>query len=158
MYTFNGLLKLLTTMKTVKFLLLLFPIILIGTFARAQKPNVEGIWKIKSLKDSGKMIEVGSKETTVEMKSKEKSILVYVGCNRLTSKLEFITGDKIQPFVLSATRKSCKDNIETLESSTRYVLEQTNSIRKNGAKMEFFKDNDLLMVLERPVNNGKKKK
>ncbi len=145
-------------MKTAKIILLVFFLMLYGNILKAQKPNVEGVWKIKSLKDSGKMIEVGTKETTVEMKTKEKSILVYVGCNRLTSKLEFITGDMVKQFELTSTRKACKESIDELESNTRYVLEQTNSIRKNGARIEFFKDNELLMVLERPVVNGKHKR
>ena len=145
-------------MKTAKIILLVFFLMLYGNILKAQKPNVEGVWKIKSLKDSGKMIEVGTKETTVEMKTKEKSILVYVGCNRMTSKLEFITGDMIKQFELTSTTKACKEAIDALESNTRYVLEQTNSIRKNGARIEFFIDNELLMVLERPVVSGKHKK
>jgi heat shock protein HslJ len=126
-------------------------------YAQTSKPQTEGNWKIKSLKDSGKMLDVGTKETTVTISAKGKSILAYVGCNRLTANLEFITGDLIKPMQLVSTRKTCKGEEESLESATRYVLEQTNSIRKNGARLEFFKDNELLMVLERPVDTKKKK-
>jgi heat shock protein HslJ len=125
--------------------------------AQASKPQTEGTWKIKTLKDSGKMLDIASKETTVEISVKGKSILAYVGCNRLTANLEFITSDLIKPMQLVATRKSCKGDTETLENATRYVMEQTNSIRKNGARLEFFKDNELLMVLERPTDTKKKK-
>ena len=142
-------------MKTAKIILLSSTIMLFWGNSFAQKPMVDGAWKINSIKDSGKMIDLRATETTVEMNAKGKSILVYLGCNRLTAKLEFITGDKIKPFELAATRKACKDEKEQLESVARYVLEQTNSIRKSGAKMEFYKDNDILMVLERPVVNSK---
>lgn len=144
-------------MKTLK----LFMLILcysIGSVMQAQtKPYVEGEWKIKTIKDSGKMTDVSAKETIVKIDTKGKSLLAYVGCNRMTSKFEFITGDMVKPFELMSTRKSCSGETENLESATRYVLEQTNSVRKNGAKIEFYKDTDLLMVLERPMNNKKKK-
>jgi heat shock protein HslJ len=123
--------------------------------AQASKPQTEGNWKIKSLKDSGKMLDVASKETTVTINVKSKSILTYVGCNRLTATLEFITGDLIKPMQLVSTRKACKEDTEGLENATRYVLEQTNSVRKNGARLEFYKDNELLMVLERPTDKKK---
>jgi heat shock protein HslJ len=103
------------------------------------------------------MTDVSAKETTVTINTKGKSILAYVGCNRMTANFEFITGDMVKPFQLVSTRKSCSESIEPLESATRYVMEQTNSVRKNGAKIEFYKDAELLMVLERPVDTKKKK-
>ena len=102
------------------------------------------------------MSDLSGKETTVKIDTKAKNILAYVGCNRMTANFEFITGDMVKPFQLTSTRKSCKD-LDALESATRYVLEQTNSVRKNGAKIEFYKDTELLMVLERPTDNKKKK-
>ncbi len=122
------------------------------------KLYVEGTWKIKTLKDSGKMIEVGTKETTVTIDTKAKSILLYVGCNRITSGFEFITGDMIKPFKLVSTRKACQDYIDGLEVAAKEALEKTNSIRKNGTKIEFYKDAELLMVLERPATTTTKKK
>jgi heat shock protein HslJ len=147
-------------MKTTNFLLLMLSLCLLGAPALAQtsKPYVEGTWKIKTLKDSGKMLDLAAKETTVTINTKGKSILAYVGCNRMTAAFEFITADIIKPFQLQSTRKACKEGVEGLESATRYVLEQTNSVRKNGARIEFFKDNELLMVLERPATDVKKKK
>lgn len=148
-------------MKTNTLFFILFLASIFATsslYAQASKPQTEGTWKIKSVKDSGKMLDVAAKETTVEISVKGKTILAYVGCNRLTANLEFITGDLIKPMQLMATRKACKGDTETLENATRYVMEQTNSIRKNGARLEFFKDNELLMVLERPTDDKKKKK
>ena len=146
-------------MKTFYILFFTLSLILCGTSLQAQttKPPVDGDWKIKSLKDSGKMIDLSAKETEVTINTKSKNIAVYIGCNHISSPFEFITADKIKPFVLTATRKSCS-SLQDLESALIYVLEQTNSVRKNGAKTEFYKDNDLLMVLERVVDNGKKKK
>ncbi len=126
--------------------------------AQSSKPVVEGSWKIKSLKDGGKMIDMSAKETSIAIDSKGKTLAAYVGCNRHSANFEFITSDMIKPLILTATRKSCSDNLEALESSLRFALEETNSVRKNGAKIEFYKSNDLLMVLERIVDNGKKKK
>jgi heat shock protein HslJ len=143
-------------MKNFRLLLLLFSLIISSTSVYAQKPVLEGNWKIKSFKDSGKMIDLGSKETHVEI-SKSNAMTIHVGCNHISSKIEFITADKIKPFELTATRKSCSEYLEGLESSLRYALEQTNSIRKNGTKVEFYKDNDLLIVLERKVESVKKK-
>jgi hypothetical protein len=74
----------------------------------------------------------------------------------MTSNFEFVTGDMIKPFQLTSTRKSCKDTDE-LESVLRLLLERTNSVRKNGARVEFYKDTELLMVLERPTDTKKKK-
>ncbi len=145
-------------MKTTKLILLISCLCIGSLSAIAQKPNVEGTWKIKTLKDSGKMTDLSAKETTVSIDTKAKTILAYVGCNRMTAKLEFVTGDMIKPFQLASTRKACKGETEGLENATRYALEQTNSIRKNGARIEFFKDTELLMVLERPVDGKSKKK
>ncbi len=146
-------------MKTMKLFLLIFCLNIGGVSLMAQsRPYVEGTWKIKTIKDSGKMTDVAAKETTVTIDTKGKSMLAYVGCNRMTTKFEFITGDMIKPFQLVSTRKACQDGIDGLENATRYVIEQTNSVRKNGARIEFFKDTELLMVLERPVDTGKKKK
>jgi len=144
-------------MKTIRITLILVSLFISVVSAQAQKPYVDGNWKIKSLKDSGKMTDVSAKETTVTINTKGKSILAYVGCNRMTANFEFITGDMVKPFQLVSTRKSCSESIEPLESATRYVMEQTNSVRKNGAKIEFYKDAELLMVLERPVDTKKKK-
>jgi heat shock protein HslJ len=147
-------------MKTFNHILLTLSILFCGTAIQAQINNavVEGVWKIKALKDSGKMIDLGAKETNVTINTKAKSITAYVGCNHFSSKFEFITADKIKSLELTATHKGCSDAEEALESTLRYALEQTNSIRKNGTKTEFYRDNDLLIVLERVVNGGKKKK
>lgn len=143
-------------MKTMKLIMLLL-CCSIGSLALAQsKPNVEGSWQIKTLKDSGKMTDLSGKETTVKIDTKAKNILAYVGCNRMTSNFEFVTGDMVKPFQLTSTRKSCKDS-DALESAIRLVFERTNSVRKNGARIEFFKDTELLMVLERPTDTKKKK-
>jgi len=143
-------------MKTAKFLFLAIAMLLCGTTLKAQKPVVDGVWKIKSVKDGGKLLDLSAKETTVEINVKAKTILAYVGCNRMNAKFEFITSDQIKPFALASTRKACHGETETIENATRYALEQTNSIRKNGARIEFFKDNDLLIVLERPAAKKKK--
>jgi heat shock protein HslJ len=151
-------LKPIMKMKTIKLIVLLICCSIASTAVLAQsKPYVDGNWQIKTIKDSGKMIDLSGKETSVKIDTKAKSLMAYVGCNRMTSTLEFITSDIIKPFQLTSTRKSCKDT-DALESTTRYVLEQTNSVRKNGAKLEFYKDTELLMVLERPTDTKKKKK
>lgn len=147
-------------MKTFRRFFLILSTLICGTALQAQINNavVEGVWKIKTLKDTGKMIDLGAKETDVTINTKGKSITVYIGCNHFSSKFEFITADKVKPFELTATRRSCSESLEGLESALRYALEQTNSIRKNGSKTEFYKDNELLIVLERSLDNSKKKK
>ncbi|HSZ24578.1 MAG TPA: META domain-containing protein [Cytophagaceae bacterium] len=139
---------------TLFFLTLIFSV---NMFGQSSKPQVDGSWKIKSIFESGKMIDMMAKETIVEISVKDKNILIYVGCNRITSKFEFITSDMIKPLQLVTTRKSCQSTITELESSVRYVLEQVNSVRKSGARVEFFKDTNLLMVIERPTDVKKKK-
>lgn len=143
-------------MKLLNLAVLLLCLVTTTVLKAQTKPPVDGTWKIKSLKDSGKMTDVSAKETTVTISTKDKSLLAYVGCNRITTKFEFVTGDMVKPFQLVSTRKACKDNVAGLESATIYVLEQTNSVRKNGAKIEFYKDAELLMVLERQTTTKKK--
>jgi heat shock protein HslJ len=137
-------------------LLLVFACTLSVAFAQSAKGYSDGNWKIKSLKESGKLVDVSSKETSITINNKDESIAIFVGCNRLTSKLEFITGDRIKPFQFTtANKKKCTAESQELESTTRYALEQTNSIRKQGARIEFYKDTELLIVLERPVAKKK---
>ncbi len=144
-------------MKTFRLLAIAFSILLFSNtlYAQSAKPVVEGTWKIKSLNDSGKMIDHGARETNVVIA--KNNMTIHVGCNHVSTKIEFITADKIKPFDISATRKSCSEHHQNLESTLRYALEQTNSIRKNGAKIEFYKDNDLLIVLEKKTEQVKKK-
>ncbi len=142
-------------MKNLKYPLFGLTLIISITLLLAQQPVVEGNWKIKSLKDSGKITDLSAKETHIVITKNNMS--VHVGCNTISSKLEFITGDRIKPFELAATRKSCSESLQGLESSLRYALEQTNSIRKNGTKLEFYKDNELLIVLEKKIDSDKKK-
>jgi heat shock protein HslJ len=158
MYKFNDLLKTNYNMKTTKLFLLVLIMSICVVSLKAQKPTVEGEWKIKSYKDAGKMIDASAKETNVTINTKAKTIHVHAGCNKLNANFEFITSDKIKPFQVVSTRKSCNGEAEVMETAVRYILEQTNSVRKNGAKIEFYKDNELLIVLERPVDNGKKKR
>jgi len=142
-------------MKTLLILILTISTSISITFAQGSKPNTEGLWKIKSMKDSGKMAEVTTKENSILIENKTKKITVFVGCNRMSGTFEFVTGDIIKPIVLTSTRKACKGDLQGIEDNLRYVLEQVNSIRKNGARIEFFKDAELLMVLERPAAKKK---
>jgi heat shock protein HslJ len=140
-------------MDIFRFLCSTFLILLVVQFSKAQisikNINTDGVWIIKEITVDANLTKVTEKNANVVIDSKKKTILVYVGCNRITSNLEFVTGDMIKPMVITSGGKNCKDKLTELEDNLTIILKQTNSVRKNGKKLEFYKGIELLMVLER---------
>lgn len=116
-----------------------------------KQPSLNGSYTMMSHRSEGKLKNVNLTESNLVFNSSEKSISIFVGCNRLTAQYQTQLNKKLKFTLISSTRMACPNNFEDIFKSNLSTI--TNYTFKDDI-LNLYKGKILIMQLQRDKNHS----
>jgi heat shock protein HslJ len=110
--------------------------------------SIYGSFTLVQQKDEHELINIGFKESIINIVDSTERINCFVGCNSISGNFNVENG-YIKPIKWERTEKACKDYLDGLEERFVYNLGHIDNYKWNGLLLELYEKENLLLVLKK---------